>query len=45
MNKMKRALLNWETFLLGILILEFVLNIRSQKFQIPDAEGFACQCQ
>ncbi len=36
MNKMKRALLNWETILLGILILEFVIfGAKNSKFLMP----------
>lgn len=36
MNKVKRALLTWETFLLGILILEFVVfGAKNPKFLMP----------
>lgn len=36
MNKVKRTLLTWETFLLGILILEFVVfGAKNPKFLMP----------
>lgn len=36
MNKMKKAFLNWETFLLGVLLLEFVIfGAKNSKFLMP----------
>ena len=36
MNKVRRTLLTWETFLLGILILEFVVfGAKNPKFLMP----------
>ena len=36
MNKLKKNLLNWETFLLGILIMEFIVfGAKNPKFLMP----------
>ena len=36
MSKMKRTLLSWEAFLLGILILEFIIfGAKNSKFLMP----------
>ncbi len=36
MNKRKTAFLNWETFLLGILVMEFVVfGVKNSKFLMP----------